>query len=161
MAKRGTPTISPTHRQAVTFIELLVIVVIIGFLASLAVPNFRKTFDNLELENYSRDIYYLDRFLREASAASANVHCLNIDLDKGEIRATSRHGAEFQPVSGRLGRIYKAPAGATIAVEPPDKTNVYFYPDASADNAKILFENKHKKRITLAIQGANSAIQIQ
>ena len=150
-----------TRPRAITFVELLIVIIIVGILTGVSVPGFKKTFDNLELENFVKDIYYLSRYLQGGAIGQGKIYCLKIDKDKGEFQATYRQDSEFKNLGGRFGKIYKAPAGITVSVNPPDATGTYFYPDGSVDKITITFVNQHKTEVSLIIKGAAGEIQIK
>lgn len=149
--------------KAITFVELLIVIIIIGILASASIPKFKKTFDNLELEKFVKDIYYLSRYLQGSAIGQGKIYCLKIDKDKVEFQATYKEDEdnEFKNFPGRFGKIYKAPLGIIISIDPPDATGTYFYPDGSVDKITITLVNQHKTEVSLIIKGAAGEIQIK
>ncbi|OGX40261.1 MAG: hypothetical protein A2984_01355 [Omnitrophica WOR_2 bacterium RIFCSPLOWO2_01_FULL_41_12] len=138
---------SATGKQAVTFIELLLVIVIIGALAAVSIPQLKKTFDNFGLENFVKDMYYLSRYLQANAVNQGKIYVLNIEPATGEFQAN--------------GKLYKAPKDILIFIEPADKTSIYFYPDAVTDKTTITFENRYKKQVSLILKGISGDIQIQ
>lgn len=51
------PVGSGRHVQGFTLIEILVVIVVVGLLASIAVVNFGSTSQTRELENHARDVF--------------------------------------------------------------------------------------------------------
>lgn len=152
------------QERAITFIELLIVIIIIGVLVIVAIPQFRKTFDDYVLENFVKDIYYLCHYLKGSAISQAKIHGLNIDSNKGEIWATYEETKnQFQELEGRFAKVYTLPDGVTLSINinPPDKTKIYFYPDGSIDNATLIFENKYEKEISLISQGAMGELKIE
>lgn len=147
--------------KAVTFIELLIVVIIIGVLSGLAVPRFKTTFETLSLENYVKDVYYLGRYLQTTASAQAKVFCLNIDKEKKELKASYQDEDKFIPLTGRFGKAYKLPEGVSVVSDPETKPEVYFYPDGGTDKVKLTFTNQYKKEISLLFQGAGGGIKIE
>lgn len=153
-----------SRTKALTFIELLIVIVIIGILVGISIPQFRKTFDNFELENFVKDIYYLSRYLQASAISQAKIHYLNIARAEGKFWATYKVEDEFKNIEGRFGKIYMAPKGVIISIDQahqPEKEGIYFYPDGSIDEIKIDFENRHNHKVSLIIQGAVGDIKIQ
>ena len=152
---------SRTNKSSFTLVELLVVIVIVGVLTGLSVPQFRKTIDNFSLESYTKDIYYLCHYLQATSVSTGKIQRLNIDTSNKELSAFYKGTTSFVSIPGRYGKAYKAPDSVEIALEPPQANAVNFYPDGSADKVSVVFTNKHKKQITLNIKGAGSEIKIQ
>lgn len=161
MKPRPKMTFVTNKRWAFTFIELLIVIIIIATLTAISIPNFRKTFDNLELENFVKDIYYLARYLQASSAAENRIYYLEINRENAEFQAKYLEGNELKAIAGRFGKIYKAPKEVVLTIEPADLTGVYFYPDASSDKISITLKNKHNKQISLIAKGITSEIQIK
>ena len=161
-------TLIPHLSKAFTFIEVLIVVLIISALAVLAAPQFRNTFNAIEFNNFVKDIYYLAQYLRESAISKGEIYCLNLETDKelpqayATWRAKDASQEVWQRLQGRFARTYKAPGGvAVFSITPPDKKNIYFYPDGSSDSIIIVFENKSKQQISLIIKGVSGAIQIK
>jgi type II secretory pathway pseudopilin PulG len=151
-----------TNKQkSFTFIELLVIIIIIGILAGVSMPRFRSTFENLELENFVKNIFYLSQFLQSSSIGEGRIYYLGVDKSKKELQAKYRDKDELKNFSGKFGKVYTAPAGITMSSEPIDKSGTYFYPDGSIDKITLYFENKYKMKFSLIFKGAAGGIQIQ
>lgn len=144
-----------------TLVELILVVVIIGILIGVSAPQLRKALGNFELESFVKDIYCLALYLQASAVSQTKIYCLNIDTDNAAFRATCKIGEQFQDLAGRYAKLYKAPSGTAINLEPPDKTAVYFYPDGSVDKITISFANKYEKQYSLIMQGASGEIKIQ
>ncbi len=147
-----------------TFIEILFVILIIGVMSTLAIPQLRKSFDSLELESFTKNIYYLAQYLQGSSISQGKVYRLDIDPDQGSFSATCKTGAEFKAVEGKFGKPYKAPVNVTISLENKSaisENNVYFYPDGSSSDADITFEGKGGNKLILIINGVSGGMQIK
>ncbi|MBI4981874.1 MAG: prepilin-type N-terminal cleavage/methylation domain-containing protein [Candidatus Omnitrophica bacterium] len=147
-------------RNGFTFIELLIVSIIIGVLAVVSVPQFKKTFDSFQLQNFVNDVFYLCRYLQASSISQSRIHGLRINLDTKEFSAFVKELDKEENLSGRFSKVYKAAQETEIKLVPEDKTIVYFYPDGSMDSLNISFTEKNKN-IQLNIQGAKGEIKIQ
>jgi Tfp pilus assembly protein FimT len=164
---------SRTFRRAFTFIELLVIIAIIGALAAVSVPRMRRNFIAYEKESFVRDIYYLAEYLKGAAVAQNGVFRMDIDPQAGSFqgkvrRSTDGQAAKFEFVvlGGRFGRVYTAPSGLSFTIEPERASAVTFYPDGSAQNGesaqtKIKFSGDYLRPVALQIQGETGEIALR
>jgi Tfp pilus assembly protein FimT len=141
-----------------TFVELMLVAVIIASLAGLAVPRLRAALAKYELENFVKNTYYLSFYLQSSAVSQEKIYCLELDPPAGLIRPVYKEGSSFRSVSGRFGRISKAPANIRLYAQ---KKTICFYPDASTDQGRIDFENTQIDKMSVVFEGVNGAIQIQ
>jgi len=149
-----------------TFVELLIVIAIIGVLAGIVVPNLKTTQSNFALDGFVKDIYYLTKYLQVSASTHSRIYRLDIAQAQGSrtlfsARYKNKDG-EFIPLGGRFKNAYAMPPDATIySIEPADITNIFFYPDASMDNARIVFKNKFGKEMILTLKETGAAIQVR
>jgi len=143
------------RRAGFTLIELLLVVVLISALLSFTLPRFKKAYENLQLQNFTREIYYLTRDLQSRAISGRKVYCLTIDQTQSEFRARCQGQDEYT-------KSYRIPPGITLLIEPQDKREICFFPDASIDPVKLIFTDESRKRaVSLMISGEAGDIQIQ
>lgn len=151
-----------SRRSGFTFIELFIVIIIIGILFAISIPQFRKNFDNLELENFVKNIYYTASHLQSAAVSQTQIYYLKIDAETGQFQAMYKtQDKELKKITGPMGKVYKAPENTTVTVEPRDIEGSFFYPDGSCDPVTIVFKNKENRQISLLLKGANGGLQIQ
>ncbi len=169
MKLRPTMTSATGKTKGLTFIEIFVVIIIISILAGVSIPQFRKTYGNFVLDNSVKDIYYLCQFLQSSAISQAKIHLLKINKDVSPVQFNASYqvenedgGKSDKAVEGRFGRTYTAPEGVIVySTEPPNKTDVYFYPDGSTDGITVVFRNRYDKQISLIIKGASGGIKIE
>ena len=154
-------TLPVANRGALTFLELLIVLAIIGVLAGVAIPQLRNTLDNFEVEGFTKDIYYLMRYIQATAISRQKIYCLNISPDNRQFWVTVKGEVDFIPLAGRYGRKYNCPEGVNITLEPADKTTVFFYPDGSIDKLAITLSSKKMRKISIISQGSAGALKIQ
>ena len=144
------------RHKALTFIELLVVVIIIGILAGLAVPNLRKSFNSAQREGFSRQLQFTMNYLRDKSVVEQKAIFLDFD------RRSKSYSAGFQEENAAF-RVYSLPAGISIEVAKksnPDNPAVYFYPDGRIDAVDIGV-NSGGKKIILTTEGVFGKVKIK
>lgn len=154
-----------TQNNGFTFIELLIVIAIIGVLSGMVIPNLKATQSNFQMDGFVKDVYYLSKYLQVAAISRSRIYRLDITNDIGKTFFSAKYknaDGEFIPLGGGFKKEYAMPLDLEIAsMEPPDKLNIFFYPDASVDEATMVFKNKSGKEMTLIFKGAGSAIQIK
>ncbi|MGD0335823.1 MAG: prepilin-type N-terminal cleavage/methylation domain-containing protein [Candidatus Omnitrophota bacterium] len=150
-------------RRGITFIELLIVIVIIGVLSTVSIPRFRNTFSSLELENFTKEIYYLSRYLQSSAISQEKIFYLGLNRDEEKAQFQAYYVTQestLEKIKGRFSGVYETPRGISISSITPEETQgVYFYPDSSADNAIICFQNSNQQKFCLSIKGATIAIK--
>ena len=142
-------------RRSFTLIELLLVVVLISVLLSFTLPRFKKAYENLQLQNFTREIYYLTRNLQSRAITERKIYCLIIDQTQGEFRARCQGQDEYT-------KRYRIPPGITLLTEPQEKKEICFFPDASMDPVKLIFKDTGRERaVSLVMSGEAGDIQIQ
>lgn len=133
-----------------TFVELLLVIIIIGILIAISLPNLKKTFNNLRLDNFSRELQAFMNYLHERSVVEGKIIYLNLDNDEKEI------WARIQDAQSRLKTL---PLPDDIRIESENK-EILFYPDGSIDNITIGVVNLDNQKITLTTKGVFGGVKL-
>ena len=158
---KGRPLTSP---KSFTLIEILIVVVILGLIAGLAVPNFSNAYANFTLSETAKNIAFLMRYA-QSRAIMKGKEC-ELKFDSGNLQYQLKEKAEdteeiansiFQPIRGRLGRNFSIPQGVVIEAENP---HILFYPDGKIDKARIYLKNKREKYFTISTQEQAGYVQV-
>lgn len=154
-------TISGTGSRGFTFIELLIVAVLIITLSGIAVPKIYRVYQDYLLRNSAAGIFYLGRILQE-TAGSANVVC-RMDYSEGsrEFACLCRQGSVFKKIPGRLSRPVVIGKGITLEFDPVTVRTIYFYPDGTTRQGIIRLANGGGKTVAVEFGGMNGEISIR
>jgi len=137
--------------RAITFIELILVIVIIGILIGVSLPRFRNTFNDLQLNGFSRELQASMNYLRQRSIVEGKIIYLNIDNDNRE------YWAKIKGEENRL-KTYKIPAQIRIETE---QEQIIFYPDGNIDKVTINLCGFDNQSIALTTRGVFGGVKIQ
>jgi len=148
-------------KSSFTFIELLIVIAIIGILVGVSVPRLRKTADNFRLDNFVKDTYYLCRYLQASSISEGRIYCLNVNPSEKWLKVSYKDtDGIFKQAAGKLTKPRKVPEGILI-VSLQDVTEIYFYPDGSISEITFTFENSYNHKASLTTNGITGAVKIK
>jgi type II secretory pathway pseudopilin PulG len=137
-------------KRGLTFIEILFVIILTGILIGVSIPRFRKSFDSLELNSFSRELQSFMNYLSERAIVDGEPIYLYFEVDKK--LAWAKSGQE----EGKLKTI-KIPEEIELGLE---KGAVAFYPDGKIDKVTITLTNRSNKEVTLTTKGIASGVKI-
>ena len=129
-------------KNAFTFIEILIVVILLGVVAGLSIPNLGPTYENFQLSETTKNLTYLMRYAQSRAILKGEEFQLEFDTDKTSYWLThfvdSGDGPVKERVSGRFGRRFAVPDGVHIV---SGREDVRFYPDGRMDKVRIYLDN--------------------
>ena len=139
-------------RIGFTFIELLMVIVILGIFVAMATPNFRNTYLELELSSQARSLAKFLTYAQERAVVEGKAYRFEIDPVQRRYWLTvereleSEDGTHFARIEGRYGRIVKLPSGISVAA---DKEKILFSPDGSSDSFSLSLRDQEGRELVL------------
>jgi len=138
-----------------TLIEILLVIIIIGIVLGLAVPNFSKGYSRFQLDKTADDLLECSRWAQAMAIGQERAYALSFSEDHrsyGLVRAKINDEINgqinedldqdsFEPVKGALGRMHTIPA--TVTLDAQDR--IEFYPDGTIDQATIELTSSDKQ----------------
>jgi type II secretion system protein H len=132
-----------------TLIEILLVIVIIGVLVSMAVPNFSKEYARFQLNAAANDLLTISRWAQAMAIGQGRVYALSFSDEKRSyrlLRASMDDQGSFEPLKNTIGKMHKIPEGIDLDV---DNKNIEFHPDGTIDAATIQL-NSSRHKVTLS-----------
>lgn len=129
------------RNKGFTFIELVLVTIIMLILLGFSTPFFKKPFANLQLKRTTQDLMQLMRYVQAKAIAQRELHQINLDFSKSSFWASIKKddsSGELRRLSGRWGKTFQTPEGISIASE---SSVITFYPNGSSDKAEIKISN--------------------
>lgn len=148
-----------------TLIEILIVVMILGVIAGLAVPNFSNLNTQVQLKETAKNISYLMRYAQGRAITKGKTQELTFDagnfqyqLNEAVSEGTQREGEGiFNPIAGRLGRTFDIPKEITLEIDNP---HIRFYPDGKIDRTRIFLHDNRDHYFTVSTQEQTGYVQM-
>ena len=173
--------ISPIQNEsrAFTLIELMTVIVIIGIMTAMIIPEMRGTYEDALLRSTSRDLVSVFELASSRAISLNQLHRVRLDTTTGhymvERQAPDGGPEEFIPlkdVSGCAGEldqrisveIHRPGEDASEALGADTSQNqnqpeaISFYPDGTADAVMIQFQDRAGFRIGLRLNSTTARV---
>ncbi|MFH1655809.1 MAG: prepilin-type N-terminal cleavage/methylation domain-containing protein [Candidatus Omnitrophota bacterium] len=154
----STPTPKSLLR-GFTFIELLLVVIILGAIVGLSVPRFSKTYSNLLLSDKSHNLTYLMRYAQARSIAERTNYSLNFDQARSRywlMKRSDSQDNEFVRLQGKFGRVFNINENLKLDCE---SEIIIFYPDGKMDKVNIYLSNSNNKFYTISTEAQSGYVR--
>ena len=174
------PLFSFSNQRAFTLIELMTVIVIIGIMTAMIIPEMRGTFEDALLRSTSRDLVSVFELASSRAISLNQLHRVRLDTTTGryliERQAPAGAPEEFVPlkdVAGCTGELDQRISieirrpGEDVATDlaplekaqnPPD--TISFYPDGTADAVIILLKDRAGFRQGLKLNPTTARVHV-
>jgi prepilin-type N-terminal cleavage/methylation domain-containing protein len=181
------PTLSSGDgRTAFTLMELMVVIVLIGILSAMIIPEMRGTYEDALLRSTSRDLVNVFDIASSRAVSLNQLHRVRIDPKTGRYLIEKRvretvQGDEFAPLKDVSEAEGQLDTRISIQVRKPDEAQsdsagdstpneggqksepvdaISFYSDGTADAADLLLRDRQGFRLGLRINPITSRVKI-
>ena len=140
--------------KSFTLIELLLVIVILGVIAGITLPNFRQTYTTFKLKSTTQQIVSLMRYARSRAIIETKIFQMDFDdslssywlLEAETQLETQGDEASFKNLTGRYGKTFRIPAEVKMEVS---SSPVNFFPDGGMDETAITLSS-HGRRFVIS-----------
>jgi Tfp pilus assembly protein FimT len=136
----------PRDYPGFTFVEILLVLVVLVVITSISIPNFSKSYNTLLLQTTVNDIAYLMRYAQSRAIIKKKTvrfifgdHTMSYRIYQQGTDTESPSG--YNPIRGRWGRTFNIPEGITVETTRPA---INFYPDGQIKKGRINVCHKSK-----------------
>ncbi|MFH1857575.1 MAG: GspH/FimT family pseudopilin [Candidatus Omnitrophota bacterium] len=135
--------------RGLTFIEILMVVVILGIFVAMGTPRFRTTYIRLQLSNQARSLAKLLTYAQFRAVTEGRRYCFQTDSARRRYWLTAEEEdgkPTFVRIQGRYGRAVSIPAGISLQSQ---EELFYFYPDGSTDSLALSLKHSQGGELIL------------
>lgn len=146
-----------SRRRGFTFIELMVVIIIITVLTSISAPLFKKTFAKIQLDQTLRQLQTFIGFLHQRSVIERKIIYLKVDNQQ------KQYWGQIHDSPARL-RSYSFPEKFILDVKKitnPHDESISFYPDGAIDAVTIEISTPEEKSLSITTEGVYGGAKIK
>ncbi len=144
-----------------TFIEVILVISILGILTAISTPLFRRTFDDLQVRNFCRDVSKLSKYVQERAIMEQMIHRIDFDADNNEywvsIAKDPLNPEKFIRLNNKFGRMRRFSSNIVLECVKP---HAVFYPDGRADELIIYASGADGEVYTLTNKETTGYVKI-
>ena len=141
------------YKRGFTFFELFLVLLIIGIIIAVSLPQFRKHFNNLELTSFSRQLQDFMNYLHQRSIVERKIYLLFIDTD------SKQYWAQIQGEDSKI-KTFSIPEDLRIDVDA-EYPQIRFYPNGDIDTVTFTIINKDDNAAILTTEGVFGGVKLQ
>ena len=135
-------------QRGLTFLEILVVVIIMGFLAAASIPKLGKSYQHLRLQQKTDHLIQLMLYAQSHSVMQGRRTRLSIDQNQNrywlEVERPQEDVAEvvaagearYERLSGRWGQTFSIPEDISVEL---DQNVLTFFPDGQIEKQRFSF----------------------
>jgi len=147
-----------------TFVELIFIVALIVIVAAVSIPQFKRSFDSLVLQNFISDFTAFAGYAQAKAVSGGSEVRINIDLPQKRLLTEDHIVSQDdsgQPLEAwAAGKERRIPDSVSVDLKGgADK--VTFYPDGSSDKAEFGISGRYDKKYTVSVEPGTGYVNVK
>ena len=153
--------------------ELLVVMVIIGFMAALVAPGIGNSLVNLKLKTVTREVSASLRYARSRAVAERKIYLANFDPEKkkmtiSQVEAVKKNqGGTDADQSDFRSKVYSFPEGLSLdraasegKTQEESVFGIRFFPNGSSSGGTVLLTNERKHRFEISVDFITGLVHV-
>ena len=134
-------------RRGFTFLELIFVITLMAILAAVTLPQFRRSFDSLVLQNFVSDFTSLAMYAQAKAVSGSSETRVDFDLPQKRI-LTEDHKVKAIPDS--------------VLVDLKEGTGkIVFYPDGTSDKADFEIRGKYGGKYSISVDPGTGYVNVK
>lgn len=151
-------------RRGFTFVELIFVVALLTILAAVTVPQLKKSFDSLVLQNFVSDFTSLAGYAQAKAISNGHEVRVNFDLPQKRLLAETR--VVYQDASGNPAEEWspdksKVIPDSVFVTLKENEGRIIFYPDGSSNKAEFEIDGKGGKKYSVSVEEGTGYVNVK
>lgn len=142
-----------------TFIEIILVILILSVIVAITVPNFSRTYGTFQLKKTANDLAYIMQYAQSRAVTRNQLMRLefNADFSKYWLTEKKDNVDQFDRFRGRLGKIFDISQKTKVIA---DKKVVNFYPDGTIEKQYLYVCDDKQKCLTVSTKEQRGYVQV-
>ena len=155
-----------------TYLELVVVILVIAVLSSVTLPSMRGVFVGNKLKTSARELYTMLKYAQGSAVFQREIVELRIDTAKERYRLVpndeekqTRHKKKKYSRINATVNLPKQVSLATVQTPISDRRHreiksIFFYPDGSSSGAEIILKGKNNRTFLIIVYRTTGFIEL-
>lgn len=143
-------TLATGKIRSFTFVELFLVIIIIGVLIGISLPGFRKTFNYLQLNSFCSELQSAINYFSQRAVVEGQIIQFNIDTNNHQY---------YAKIKGDSKNIKTCHIPEELKIESGQR-EINLYPDGYIDKVTIKVVNPDNQTISLTTEGVFTGVKL-
>lgn len=147
-----------------TFVELIFIVALIAIVAAVSIPQFKRSFDSLMLQNFISDFTAFAGYAQAKAVSGGSEVRINIDLPQKRLltedHIVSQDDSDQSLEAWAAGKERLIPDSVSVDLKG-GSGKVTFYPDGTSDKAEFVIGGKYDKKYAVSVEPGTGYVNVK
>ena len=148
------------NKRGFTFIELIVVVILVSILAGLATTRFVQSFRERRSDYFVKELVAYLRYIQIKAIEEGMTHQLEVDPDSKALKSLSQSSdaSEFHEISISMFKRFKKTDPFVVQLE--EGNQIYFFPDGNVTPAKLSITEGAEEKASVAIKNRLGVFEV-
>jgi len=152
-------------KDSFTLIEILLVVILLGVIAGLVIPNFSNTYTRVQLKEAANNLSFLMQYAQNQAIVKKCNFQLIFDDERSKYwivkqvddEELNNSDLEYRRISSRFGRMVNIAPQINVETE---LDHITFYPDGMIQKARVYLSDNKDRYFTVSTKEQTGYVQV-